>query len=209
MRNFSCVVSRMSNEPGLECAGIQVSKYIKCFFLRRNLLALRKSMASTVNIINEDDGDKLVSVTQGHFRHLWKMKAKKQWKLKKNTTESGCEEDNEHVLLGTILWTFNGNTQYLVLQQRFCTFPFGHLSLCHFLPFSWLKFLRHTLEPRNEKRLQNEGYIFYTNNSLYSEFSQNDYKVWCVYLSQNDTLQGMFSKLTGKVLSKLWIKFFQ
>ncbi len=141
---------------------------------------------------------------KGHFRHLWKMKAKKQWKLKKNTTESGCEEDNEHVLLGIILWTFNGNTQYLVLQQRFCIFPFGHLSLCHFLPFSWLKFLRHTLEPRNEKRLQNEGYIFYTNNSLYSEFSQNDYKVWCVYLSQNDTLQGMFSKLTGKVLSKLW-----
>ncbi len=62
----------MSNEPGPELAGIQVSKYMKCFFvfLRRNLLALRKSMASTVDIINEDDGDKLVSVTQGHFRHL-------------------------------------------------------------------------------------------------------------------------------------------
>lgn len=113
--------------------------------LWRNLLALRNT-ASAVNIINEDNGDKLVRLTQGRFRHLWEMKVKREWKLEKRSmTERNYEGDNEHVLLGTIFWTFNGNTQYLVLQQRFCAFMSGHPFLCHFLPFSWLKFLRHML----------------------------------------------------------------
>ncbi len=201
MRNFSCVVSRMSNEPGPELAGIQVSKYMKCFFvfLRRNLLALRKSMASTVDIIYEDDGDKLVSVTQGHFRHLWKMKAKRQQKPKKNTTESGCEKDNEYVLLGTILWMFNSNTQYLMLQQCFCSFLFGHLSLCHFLPFSWLRFLRHMLEPRHEKRLPNEEYIFYTNNKFTKWYGVFTYLKMLPYRDVFKTfLQGSSLKVINK-----------
>lgn len=113
--------------------------------LRRNLLVLRNT-ASAVNIINEDNGDKLVRLTQGHFRHLWEMKVKRERKLEeRSTTERNYEGDNEHVLLDTIFWTFNGNSRYLVLQQRFCTFMFGHPFLCHFLPFGWLKFLRHML----------------------------------------------------------------